>query len=646
MRRAWTAMSGLLFLVSTLLAWDGLGTEPSWTPSASYQDEGPSSRPGSGTQAGSIGAAAKADKLAIITLHGEINAVTPQVFKRRLRAAQRDGADAIVIEINTPGGQVGAVLEICTAIKDASIPITAWINTDAFSGGAIIALACDEIVVNDPSTFGDALPVMISPLQGINSLPEAERQKIIAPLLVEVIDSARRNGYDEKLVQGVVSLGVELWMIRNKQDPTRVMFIDAAEYERIYGEKPDRSVAPQVASAPPLPGANQTAEGEDEAEGQSDGTPQGAPAGTPVGPSPSNRPGNDDARFQPASPDFEGIADSVSESLEVLGTPASRPVLGPEDADAWTEPVYYMDGRGLVVLKADQMLAAGLAEREINDETELKDYFGASTLTRYEPSWSEQLASSLAFLIVLTSSPIAKSFFLMVFFIGLFIELGSPGLGLPGGIALVALLAFLAPSLILGLANWLEVFAILLGMILLAVEVFVVPGFGVFGVSGLLLMLLGVVGTFVGGAGVIPEFNEENQTRLLNGIVAFLLAAATSGVAIYFIAKNMKSIPVFNRLVLTSDGSEERGDSMLRAMAVETGELMVGDIGTTTTALRPTGNARFGDRLVEVGAEVGYVAAGTRVRITSRGDFGRYVVEALQGDAHDAARGGQGDSVA
>jgi membrane-bound ClpP family serine protease len=626
----------LLFVLSTLLAWQGGEPRAATVSPVVWQDGGD----GRSTSQ-SIGAAAKADNLAVITLHGEINAVTPQVFRRRLERAQRWGADAIVIEINTPGGQVGAVLEICTMIKDASIPISAWINTDAFSGGAIIALACDEILVNDPSTFGDALPVLMSPLQGINSLPEAERQKIIAPLLVEVIDSARRNGYDEKLVQGVVSLGVELWMIRNKQDPTKVMFIDAAEYERIYGEEPDRSVSPQVVAAAPLPG-DQSPAGTPGGNGTEGGAKQQAPAsgaGSPAG-QPEER--ESDAKFQPASPNFDGIADTVSESLEVLGTPAGRPVLGPEDADEWTPPVYYMNGRGLVVLKSDQMLAAGLAEREINDGTELKDYFGASKVVRLEPTWSEQLASSLAFVIVLTSSPIAKSFFLMVFFIGLFIELGSPGLGIPGGIALVALLAFLAPSLILGLANWLEVAAILLGMILLAVEIFVVPGFGVFGVSGLLLMLLGVVGTFVGGQGILPEFNDENQTRLLNGLVAFLLAIATSGVAIYFIAKNMKSIPVFNRLVLSGDGSEESGDSMLRAMTVEASDLLIGDVGVTTTPLRPTGNARFGDRLVEVAAEVGYVAADTRVRVTARGDFGRYlVVAAPEGDTEGVDEPGE-----
>ena len=132
--------------------------------------------------ASAVPAARQSQNVAVLTIEGPINAMTARAIERRLRAAEDAGADAVVIELDTPGGEVGAVLEICNTIKSSSIPNTvAWIRPDAYSGGAIIALACREIVASDPASMGDALPIQIGP-GGLQALPEAERQKILDAL--------------------------------------------------------------------------------------------------------------------------------------------------------------------------------------------------------------------------------------------------------------------------------------------------------------------------------------------------------------------------------------------------------------------------------------------------------------------------------
>ncbi|HHN79049.1 MAG TPA: hypothetical protein ENK11_10325, partial [Phycisphaerales bacterium] len=176
----------------------------------------------------SVPAARQADDVVIITVHGEIDRWMELSIKRRIEQAESSGADAIVFEIDSPGGEIGAVLEICNAIKGSTIANTvAWVHHNAYSGGAIVALACREIVTADPASMGDAFPITMSPL-GVRGLSPDERTKFLPPLLTEVADSARRNGYDEFLVQAMVTDGIELWSVRDR-DTGRLWFINEKE---------------------------------------------------------------------------------------------------------------------------------------------------------------------------------------------------------------------------------------------------------------------------------------------------------------------------------------------------------------------------------------------------------------------------------
>ncbi|MBL8763090.1 MAG: hypothetical protein JNM07_02330 [Phycisphaerae bacterium] len=552
-----------------------------------------------------VPAARQAKNVAVITIHGPIDAVTSMSVQRRIKEAAAAKADAIVFELDTPGGEVGAALEICGAIKRSPVPNTvAWVNPDAYSAGALIALACREVVVNEASTLGDALPVKLSFIGMINAMPEAERQKFTAPLLAEVVDSARRHGYDEKLVQGMVSRGVELWWVE-KQGTGERLFIDRAEYRMLFGNDPGPS-SPRIVSASGQPGPAAPSSPPEPASPPSGGATAESGRGTSGG--------SDDRGFVPASPSMPSkLQGQVSMALDA---PSQRPVLSAADAGSWKLIEYVADGRGLVTLRDGDLIRYGLAAQRVRTDEELKVFFGATNVSRLDRSWSEAMVGFM-------TNPIVRGVLIVVFLVAMFLEMTHPGLMLPGTVAAVALVALVAPPLLVGMAAWWEVAAIVLGILLLGLEVFVLPGFGFFGVLGVVLLFGGLVGTFVpqGSGGLFPD-TPKARSDLLFGIGTILVSAATSGVIMWSLGKHLDSLPMFNRLVLKSpsggdeDGLDE-GGGLLAAMGEAESAARIGDLGTALTPLRPAGKMEVGGRVVDVVSDLGFIEAGARLRVVS-----------------------------
>ena len=546
----------------------------------------------------------QAENVAIITIEGPITRITSYSFQRRLAIAERSGADAVVVELNTPGGEVGAVLEITDAIRNS--PITnsvAWINPTAYSGGAIIALACKEIVTTQSARMGDALPIAIGP-GGLQSLSEAERQKITAPLLGEVVGSARLRGWDEFVVQGFVALGVELWWVRDTQTG-QAFAINEAEYRMLFDGAPPRT-RPILSNAPRL----------------SPPSPEGATPGAGAEGEPA--PQTDPKAFRAAGPRVEEIeVDSVE-----IGRETTRRVLSADQKGQIELIGYLCTGDGPLILDAEQLAMLGFAANldprggldPIMRDADLEDYFGAKHLRRLEPSWSEGL-------VIFATHPAARGVLLVIFLVMLFLEMSHPGVGVPGAIALVALVGLLAPPALIGLANWWEIGAIALGILLIFVEVLLLPGFGIPGVAGLLLLFGGMLGTFVGETGGLFPNSPVEQTNLFYGMLTMVLSLVTASIGMYYIAKNFGSIPLLGRLILSDDA--ESGDGLLAAIPVE-GDAVpaVGSVGKAITPLRPAGDAEFDGQVVDVVSDLGYVEAGARVQVVAADEF-RVVVEEI-----------------
>jgi membrane-bound serine protease (ClpP class) len=583
-------------------------------PQGGAQPSASAGGPGQGGSVQGIPAARAAKNVVIITIDRPLDSILAKSVARRLKEAEEAHADAVVFELDTPGGELGAALEICSLIKRSPIPNTvAWVNSNAYSGGAIIALACREIVVGDYATVGDALLISMNPLGMLNELPEHERQKMMAPLLAEVVDSARRRGYDEKLVQGMVSRGVELWLIENTRTGQR-MFIDRAEHTALFGPPPEGEVPELVAAAPRIPASG----------------PAQAPTPASVSPTAASGEG---AGFTPASPTMgPELIREVAQAQQVAST---RPALSTQAAPEWKKIRKVSDGTGVVTLKGQQIIDFGIASQTVKNDRELAAFFGAAHTARLNETWSEHL-------VVFMNGFIVRAVLLVIFLLALFIEMTHPGLTVPGLIAAVALIALLAPPFLNNMASWWEIAAIIVGIFCIAVEILVIPGFGVFGVGGLVLLFVGLVGTFVGGDPLFPD-TPGRQQNLLYAIATVVISGGTTIAGLMFLSRHLGGLPVFNKFVLKdihAPGEEDEPIGMLAAMAAPESGARAGDVGVAITPLHPAGRVQVGDDILDVVAEMGFIAKGTRVRLVSVDAFRVTVEPAPSAPSVSAAPGG------
>jgi membrane-bound serine protease (ClpP class) len=556
-----------------------------------------------GAPTGAVPSHRQADNVAIITIEGEINKITSYSFQRRLAMAEAGGADAIVVDLDTPGGEVGAVLEICDAIRNSPISNSvAWVNPQAYSGGAIIALACKEIVTTRSVHMGDALPIRPDLIARFMSMEQAERQKITAPLIAEVVGSARLRGWDEFVVQGFVALGVELWWVTDTQTG-RGMAINEAEYRMLFDGVPLRTGA--MLAATPLSGGG------------------AAGAGGDAAPEPAA--GHDDeGAYRPAGP----ALDALNVDSTQIGRLSQRPVITGADKGRYKLVGYLTSGDGPITLNADELALLGFAANvdavgaiaPILTDADLQAFLGAKNLRRIEPSWSETF-------VALSTSMVVRGLLITVFLVMLFLEMSHPGVGVPGAIALVALVGLLAPPALIGMASWWEIGAIVLGILLILTEVFILPGFGIPGVVGLLLLFGGMLGTFVGETGGLFPDSPTEQDNLLFGLLTMVLSLVTTVVVMYYLGKHFSSLPILGRLILSDENDGAEG--LLASIPVGDAHLpAVGEVGRAITPLRPSGRGQFGDRMVDIVCDLGYVDAGSAVRVVAADRF-RVVVEAV-----------------
>ena len=587
----------------------------------------------------SVPAWRQADRVAIITVEGAIDLVTSKSVRRRIQEAEAAGFDAIVLEVNSPGGELGMVLEISDMLKSSSITNTvAWVRPQAFSGGAIIALACNEIVTSDPASMGDALVIQYNMLglEGIQTLSPEERTKFLPPLMADVTDSARRNGFDEYLVQAIVTDGIELWMVENPESGERLA-INEEEYRLLFGDEVVRGKSMLAG----VTGGVQTyfdqnaaiEEGVDvddqlESEEVTDEAVMEVSGNQEVEPDEELR--VDPNAFQPASPtlwDVEAAMavrdDSETEQVVGLEYPSNRHVFSAGDRGKFVLVGYITDGTSAIVMRDDQMQYFGFSTGIIQNDEELKAFFGADELVRVRINVVEKIVRFM-------TNPFVKFFLVAVFLIAMFVELIMAGTGIAGAIAIGALVLLIGPGAMIGLSGWWELIAILVGIACLVIEAFVIPGFGIFGVIGFVAIFGGLLGTFVGAGGSMS--NPNTQQDLMNGAVTIVLAFITAGIGWWLIVRNAQNLPIFEKLMLS--GASGVGGipqkSMLHAIVPDDGSVRVGSIGVTTTPLLPIGQADFDDRIVDVYAGFGTIDVGTRVRVVSASAM-RIEVEAYSG---------------
>jgi membrane-bound serine protease (ClpP class) len=289
--------------------------------------------------------------------------------------------------------------------------------------------------------------------------------------------------------------------------------------------------------------------------------------------------------------------------------------LDPDVAEAMVDERTEIDG----VVEAGKLLTLTTAEavdigyaREVEDWAGLLadlDLSGASTQTM-SVNWAERIVRFL-------SNPIVAPFLLSLGFLGLIAEIKSPGLGIAGFAGLLALSLFFGSHLILGLAGMEDLILFGAGVVLIAVEVFIIPGFGLFGVLGGVGVLGGIYMSMIGGVPTLPDFAQAGAVLSVTLLIILITSWAL-----------LRHLPHSNRLArsgvfLMTKG--ERGEGW--ASASPRPDLM-GKEGRAMTDLRPSGTVLIGEERLDAVSESEWIEDGTDVRVVSSEGY-RLVVRPL-----------------
>ncbi len=237
----------------------------------------------------------------------------------------------------------------------------------------------------------------------------------------------------------------------------------------------------------------------------------------------------------------------------------------------------------------------------------------SATPIRLEPNWSEQLVRML-------NHPSVSGLLFMVAILAVYIELKTPGIGLPGLVAVICFAILFGSRFLTGLATWWEIAVFAIGMILLSIEIFVLPGFGIAGVLGIACILISIFAILVPNRpDELPwpkyDFDDVQWQILSNGAWAFSLGFLGFLVLAYVLSKYLPKRGVLAGLVLAPATGGPILEADISAPPETQGRLKIGDEGIAVTILRPAGRARIGESIVDVVAQGDYITKDSKVKI-------------------------------
>ncbi|MBD3320162.1 MAG: serine protease, partial [Chitinivibrionales bacterium] len=377
----------------------------------------------------------------------------------------------------------------------------AYVKTKAISAGALIALACNSLIMKEGTTIGDCEPITYS-----QEGPKTLGEKIQSPLRAKFRTLAKRNGYPQALAEAMVSKDIVVYRVTM---PDTVLYMDSLAFAEM----------PRAQSAKVISKRTVVARGK------------------------------------------------------------------------------------LLTMNDDEALQLGFSRASVGGIDEALKTIGISEyeLVRIEENWSETFVRFLTKIAPLL---------MMIGLAALYMEIRTPGFGIPGIIGIICLSLVFFGQHAVGLADYTEMLLVIIGLLLLFVEVFVTPGFGFIGLAGILCIAIGMILTLQGFTVPKPEFPWQMELLMKNiimvfsaGIGAFVLGMLVMRYAFPHVSKVISG-PYLAANLQTSHADVD-------AMK----DVNIGDEGVVKTALRPAGKARIGNSTLDVVAEGDFIEQGVNVRV-------------------------------
>jgi membrane-bound serine protease (ClpP class) len=255
----------------------------------------------------------------------------------------------------------------------------------------------------------------------------------------------------------------------------------------------------------------------------------------------------------------------------------------------------------LLTLTAGEAERYGVSSGTVGSLGELTGLLEAGEVRRLELNAADRVVSVLA-------GPAVTALLVLIGLVCLYLEITTPGFGVPGTIAIICFALIFAGSALLGALDSLELILFLLGAVLLIVEIFLIPGFGVVGISGVVLMVLALVLTQQPFAWPRSSWQWDVFLRNLRNVG---LGFVGSLVAAFALFRLFPAVAPFRRLIL---GSSEQAGEGYTVQGPEAAGL-AGRKGRAVTDLRPAGKAEFDGEVLAVESDGEYVEAGSPVQV-------------------------------
>lgn len=272
----------------------------------------------------------------------------------------------------------------------------------------------------------------------------------------------------------------------------------------------------------------------------------------------------------------------------------------------------------LLTLRAGEMEKYGISSgtlRGVEDLYPLLDIL-PDEVTRIEPTPWDKMAA-------LITGSVVTSILIMMGLVGLYLEVSTPGFAVPGTVAIICFTIVFAGGALMGTFNSFELILFIAGVVLLIAEIFLIPGFGITGISGIFLMMGALILSRQGF--FIPEFEWETDILLKNMLLVF----GTTGASVIIMGILLVIFPhlaPFKRLILTSPADQTASQTagwnndQISGQNVEVREetqtVKPGTVGITATPLRPSGKASFGNEVLPVETDGEYMEQGSKIIVT------------------------------
>jgi membrane-bound serine protease (ClpP class) len=317
------------------------------------------------------------------------------------------------------------------------------------------------------------------------------------------------------------------------------------------------------------------------------------------------------------------IVDASEWKGKVANVPAhDRVAAGPKDAE-WVYLRTFDPDNLLVTLNVEKAVFAGLAKNVFGSMADLEKHYNVDAtvgMTRLEDRPLDRVA-------IFLTSTMVTGLLVTILMITVYAEFRTPGIGIFGAIAVLCLLTIIGSRFLVGMANPIEVGVLAVGIVLIIMEIFVIPGFGVAGISGIVLCVAAMLAMWIPNSTTewpVPKFPAD-WSLLGNGIFVLLAGFIAATILSAILGKYLPKVSLMtrSRLILPAataahDAPRPDDSPYLR--------IHPGDTGTTVSPLHPVGDVRFNGDIVNAVSDGEMIEKGKTVRVV-RCEGNRIVVQ-------------------